>query len=128
LAYAQQLNPTYANFNIVTPYPGTEFFAQCQNQVAEFDFSKYDVYHAVLKCRHLTPERVGELHGRCFERFYFRMRYLRANAHLLWPWLRRLGIGPAQLDDEIAGETPSTSECAESGAKRKSITIRPDAA
>jgi len=128
LAYARGLNPTYANFNIVTPYPGTEFFAQCKDQVAEFDFSKYDVYHAVLKYRHLTPERVEELHGRCFERFYFRMRYLRANVHLLWPWLRRLGIGPAQLEDEIVGETPSTPKCAMSGAKRKSTAIRTDAA
>jgi radical SAM superfamily enzyme YgiQ (UPF0313 family) len=90
LAYARQLNPTYANFNIVTPYPGTPFFAATKQQIAEFDFEKYDVYQAVLKYQHLTPQRLMELHGRCFERFYFRMRYLRANAHLLWPWLPRL--------------------------------------
>jgi anaerobic magnesium-protoporphyrin IX monomethyl ester cyclase len=90
LGYAREINPTYANFNIVTPYPGTPFFAAVKQQIAEFDFGKYDVYQAVLKYRHLTPQRVMELHGRCFERFYFRMRYLRANAHLLWPWLPRL--------------------------------------
>jgi radical SAM superfamily enzyme YgiQ (UPF0313 family) len=90
LGYARQLNPTYANFNIVTPYPGTPFFAEIKQQIADFDYSKYDVYHAVLKYRHLTPQRVMELHAKCFERFYFRMRYLRANAHLLWPWLPRL--------------------------------------
>ncbi len=90
LAYARKTNPTYANFNIVTPYPGTPFFAAVKEQIADFDFSKFDVYQAVLEYRHLTPQRVMELHGRCFERFYFRMRYLRANAHLLWPWLPRL--------------------------------------
>lgn len=107
LAYARQVNPTYANFNIVTPYPGTEFFAQIKDQIADFNFGKYDVYQAVLKYQHLTPERVMELHGWCFERFYFRMRYLRANAHLLWPWLRRFGIGPAPAADQM-GETRST--------------------
>jgi radical SAM superfamily enzyme YgiQ (UPF0313 family) len=90
LGYARRLNPTYANFNIVTPYPGTPFFAAMKQEIAEFDFAKYDVYQAVLKYKHLTPQRVMELHGRCFERFYFRMRYLRANAHLIWPWLPRL--------------------------------------
>lgn len=90
LSYARGLNPTYANFNIVTPYPGTPFFAAAKDQISDLDFGKYDVYHAVLKYEHLTPERVMELHGQCFERFYFRMRYLRANAHLLWPWLPRL--------------------------------------
>jgi radical SAM superfamily enzyme YgiQ (UPF0313 family) len=90
LAYARELNPTYANFNIVTPYPGTPFFAAIKQQIADFDFGKYDVYQAVLKYKHLTPQRLMELHGRCFERFYFRTRYLRANAHLLWPWLPRV--------------------------------------
>jgi radical SAM superfamily enzyme YgiQ (UPF0313 family) len=90
LAYARELNPTYANFNIVTPYPGTAFFAAIKEQIADLDFGKYDVYQAVLKYNHLTPERLMELHGRCFERFYFRMRYLRANAHLILPWWPRL--------------------------------------
>jgi radical SAM superfamily enzyme YgiQ (UPF0313 family) len=95
LGYARRLNPTYANFNIVTPYPGTPFFAAMKHEIAEFDFAKYDVYQAVLKYEHLTPQRVMELHGQCFERFYFRMRYLRANAHLLWPWLPRLAASRA---------------------------------
>ena len=111
LAYAREVNPTYANFNIVTPYPGTQFFAEMKDQIADLDFSKYDVYQAVLKYRHLTAQRVMELHGWCFEHFYFRMRYLRANAHLLWPWLRRFGIGPAP--GELAGES-----CAAHGTSR----------
>ncbi len=95
--YACIVNPTFANFNIVTPYPGTQFFNEIKTQIAERDYDKYDVYHAVLQYRHLTPARVMELHTRCFERFYFRMRYLRANAHLLWPMLQRLGFGTAPI-------------------------------
>lgn len=94
LRYAQQVGPTYANFNIVTPYPGTEFFEQVKHEIADFDFSKYDVYTPVMKYRNLTREQVTELHARCFVGYYFRSRYFQQNAHLLWPLLRRLGLGP----------------------------------
>ena len=49
LAYAKSVNPTYANFNIVTPYPGTEFFQQVKDEIADFDFTKYNVYTPVMK-------------------------------------------------------------------------------
>src|SRR5690606_1142949 len=42
LRYAKQVNPTYANFNVVTPYPGTPFFAEVKEQIASHDFSRYD--------------------------------------------------------------------------------------
>jgi biotin synthase-like enzyme len=119
LTYAREVNPTYANFNIVTPYPGTEFFAQTKDQTG--DFSKHDVHHAVLSYQHLTPERVMELHAWCFERFYFRMRYLKDNAHLLWPWLRRFGFGGAARDGR-SSEIPAAPR-----AGNRSLRLRPGA-
>jgi len=108
LNYACKINPTFANFNIVTPYPGTAFFDQIKPQIADPRLEHYDVYHPVLQYRHLTASQVTELHARCFERFYFRMRYLRANAHLLWPSLRRFGIGShfadhSSVDGDLVG-------------------------
>jgi anaerobic magnesium-protoporphyrin IX monomethyl ester cyclase len=96
LDYATIINPTFANFNIVTPYPGTEFFEQMKGQIADFDFSRYTVYTPVLKYEHLSAEQLSALHAKCFRHFYFRWPYLRANAHLLWPLLQRLGIGRRQ--------------------------------
>lgn len=93
LRYAQLVGPTYANFNIVTPYPGTEFFEQVKHEIADFDYTKYNVYTPVMKYRHLTSEQVTELHARCFVGYYFRSRYFVENAHLLWPWLAKLGLG-----------------------------------
>jgi radical SAM superfamily enzyme YgiQ (UPF0313 family) len=107
MRYAQQVGPTYANFNIVTPYPGTEFFEQVKREIADFDFSKYNVYTPVMKYRHLSSEQVAELHARCFVGYYFRSRYFRQNAHLLWPWLRMLGIGrtlPPGIETRPAGD------------------------
>jgi len=93
LRYAKRLNPTFANFNIVTPYPGTEFFSEVRKEIADFDFSRYDVYTPVMKYRYLTADDVRRLHVKCFTSYYFRSRYLAANAALLWPWLRRFGAG-----------------------------------
>ena len=96
--YAQSINPTFANFNVVTPYPGTEFFEQVKDRIDTFDYSRYTVYRPVLKYNHLTAARVAELHMKCFHHFYFRWEYLRHNAHLLWPVLQRFGLGPRQPD------------------------------
>lgn len=89
LNYARKVNPTYANFNIVTPYPGTAFHESVKDQIAEHDLSKYSVYHPVMKYKNLTAAEVSRLHGDCFSKFYFRSRYLKDNGLLLWPGLKR---------------------------------------
>jgi len=101
LRYARLVSPTFANFNVVTPYPGTEFFEEIKDQIADFDYRRYTVYTPVLKYRNLSAERVAELHAWCFRRFYFRWPYLRDNAHLLWPWLQRLGLGRKPVDVHV---------------------------
>ena len=93
LRYAKGLNPTFANFNIVTPYPGTEFYEQIKSQIATFDPQQYTVYTPVLKYRNLTSQQVTQLHAKCFTSYYFRSRWLEANAPVIWPGLRKLGFG-----------------------------------
>ncbi len=93
LDYALELSPTFANFNVVTPYPGTAFFQQMRSQIADFDYSRYTVYTPVLKYENLTRQRVAWWLAKCFRRFYFRWSYLTDNAAVLWPNLRYLGVG-----------------------------------
>jgi anaerobic magnesium-protoporphyrin IX monomethyl ester cyclase len=97
LRYAKAVNPTFANFNIVTPYPGTEFYEQIKSQIATFDPQHYTVYTPVLKYKHLTSQQVAQLHAKCWTSYYFRSRWLEANAPVLWPSLRKLGFGPSKL-------------------------------
>jgi radical SAM superfamily enzyme YgiQ (UPF0313 family) len=103
LRYAKDVNPTFANFNIVTPYPGTEFFDQVRDRIASFDFRNYTVYNPVMQYTHLSPERVQQLHTKCFTRFYFRWNYLRDNARLLWPRLAALAPRAAVASGSEAG-------------------------
>ena len=93
--YAIALGPTFANFNVVTPYPGTAFFDQLRDRLGEIDYSRFNVYTPLLKYDHLTPERIEWLLAKCFRRYYFRWQYLRENASLLWPVLRRFGAAGA---------------------------------
>ncbi len=90
LNYARQLGPTFANFNVVTPYPGTQFFDEIKSQIATFDTTQYTVYTPVLKYRHLTSQRVAELHAKCFVGYYFRSRWFLESAPVIWPLLRKL--------------------------------------
>ena len=93
LRYAMSLGPTFANFNVVTPYPGTAFFDEMRDRLDTIDYSRFNVYTPLLKYEHLTPRQVEELLGKCFQHYYFRWQYLKENAALLWPGLRRLGLG-----------------------------------
>jgi len=113
LNYARVVNPTYANFNIVTPYPGTPFYDEVKDQIADHDFSKYSVYQPVMKYENLTADQVAEMHGKCFEKFYFRARYVKENGLLLWPQLRRFVPSNAFGDSESEqAETDSVVKAA----------------
>jgi len=103
LNYARKVNPTYANFNIVTPYPGTQFFNEVKDDVADFDFQNYSVYKPVMKYKNLTAEQVKELHGKCFSKFYFRSRYFKENGRLLWPQVNRF-LPSAETESVGTGE------------------------
>ena len=93
LGYAKSLNATYANFNILTPYPGTKLFREHCRASGEPRFEDFTVYKAVLPGRNLSTEQIQALHDKCFRQYYFRWQYLLDNADLLWPGLRRLGVG-----------------------------------
>jgi anaerobic magnesium-protoporphyrin IX monomethyl ester cyclase len=87
--YAKLLNPTFANFNVVTPYPGTAFFAENRDRIACADYSRYSSYIPVLKYDNFTTDDLMRWHGQCFNHFYFRWEYLRENALMIWPALQR---------------------------------------
>ncbi|MBN2580242.1 MAG: radical SAM protein [Pirellulales bacterium] len=98
--YARELNPTFANFNLLTPYPGTEYFARHGAEIADFDFTHYTSYLPVMQTPLVLPEDVRRLHARCIARFYNRWRYLRSNASLLWPVWQRFATRLGQKDSK----------------------------
>ena len=53
--YATDLGSTFAQFKILTPYPGTPMFKQLEPLLTETDWEKFDGYTPTFK--HPEPDR-----------------------------------------------------------------------
>lgn len=72
IRFAVDLDSTFANFKILTPYPGTPQFKQLKSLINDDDWQRFDGY--TLNFRHptLTPRRARLMLGMCYSRFFLR--------------------------------------------------------
>jgi anaerobic magnesium-protoporphyrin IX monomethyl ester cyclase len=74
--YATDLGSTFAQFKILTPYPGTPMFKQIEPLLTETDWEKFDGYTPTFKHPNLTDRELRFLLGAAYKRFYMRPSYL----------------------------------------------------
>ncbi len=74
--YATDLGSTFAQFKILTPYPGTPMFKQLQPLLSETDGERYDGYTPTFRHPKLTLHELRFLLGAAYTRFYMRPSYL----------------------------------------------------
>ena len=74
--YATDLGSTFAQFKILTPYPGTPMFRQIEPLLFETDWEKFDGYTPTFNHPNLTPQELRFLLGAAYKRFYMRPSYL----------------------------------------------------
>ncbi len=74
--YATDLGSTFAQFKILTPYPGTPMFKQIEPLLIESDWEKFDGYTVTFKHPNLTTRELKYLLGAAYKRFYMRPSYL----------------------------------------------------
>ena len=74
--YATDLGSTFAQFKILTPYPGTPMFKQIQPLLTESDWEKFDGYTPTFEHPNLTARELRYLLGAAYKRFYMRPSYL----------------------------------------------------
>jgi len=62
----------FAQFHILTPYPGTPIFEKFeeQNRILTKDWSLYDCYNVVFKPRNMTPEQLYDNTKKVISEFY----------------------------------------------------------
>ena len=72
IEYAIKLNTTYAQFTNSTPYPGTKFYEQVKDDIFEYNWEKYDIYHAVYNHPNLSSEKLESLKEYAYYKYYFR--------------------------------------------------------
>jgi anaerobic magnesium-protoporphyrin IX monomethyl ester cyclase len=74
--YATELGSTFAQFKMLTPYPGTPMFKQLEPLLTETDWEKFDGFTPTFKHPNLTDRELRFLLGAAYKRFYMRPSYL----------------------------------------------------
>jgi radical SAM superfamily enzyme YgiQ (UPF0313 family) len=74
--YSTDLGSTFAQFKILTPYPGTPMFKQMEPLLVEQDWEKFDGYSLTFRHPNLTERELMFLLGAAYKRFYMRPSYL----------------------------------------------------
>jgi anaerobic magnesium-protoporphyrin IX monomethyl ester cyclase len=70
--YAIQLGSTFAQFKILTPYPGTPLWKQMEPLVYEQDWEKFDGFTPTFNHPNMTANELMFLLGAAYSRFYVR--------------------------------------------------------
>ncbi len=78
LKFSIKLNPDYAQYSILTPYPGTEIYREAKEKgwLLTENFDEYTCGKPVLKNFYLTPREISKFLRYCYMRFYLRPRFI----------------------------------------------------
>jgi len=70
--FANEIDPDFAIFAILTPFPGTEIFDEAKRKgwIEDFNWSHYDMVHAVMPTETLSRKEVQEELYHCYRSFY----------------------------------------------------------
>ena len=75
--YAKQLNTTYAQFSVWTPYPGTPIFEEYKNKIDVTKYEEYDQYNLIYKHNILDKKKVRFYLEKSYESFYLRFGWIK---------------------------------------------------
>lgn len=79
IRFAKLLNPSVAQFSLVTPYPGTRLFDRVRSRLLTTDWRRFWGGAPTIRLNHLRPERLSSLFRRAYLEFYMRPRQA-------WQW------------------------------------------
>jgi len=70
--FANELDPDFAIFATLTPFPGTKLFDEAQRYgwIEDFNWSNYDMVHAIMPTETLSRKEVQEELYKCYRSFY----------------------------------------------------------
>jgi radical SAM superfamily enzyme YgiQ (UPF0313 family) len=74
--YSIQLGSTFAQFKILTPYPGTPLWKQMRHLVYEQDWEQFDGFTPTFAHPNLTANELRFLLGAAYARFYVRPTFV----------------------------------------------------
>ncbi|WP_460126286.1 B12-binding domain-containing radical SAM protein [Stetteria hydrogenophila] len=98
--FAIELDPAYAQFTVLTPYPGTPLFSYAarHNLIEDWNWEHYTTIRPVMRGFHFTREQLGRVLKYAYRKFYLRPGFI----------LRELRSGRLKdLAGVLAGELAS---------------------
>ncbi|MGE5244739.1 MAG: B12-binding domain-containing radical SAM protein [Betaproteobacteria bacterium] len=107
--YATDLGSTFAQFKILTPYPGTPMFKQLEPLLTVRDWEQFDGYTLTFRHPNLTDRELRFLLGAAYTRFYVRPSYLanllQIQNSIVRDWVTRMDrhVNDRHAREEIAG-------------------------
>ena len=81
--FAKKLDLDYAEFSILTPYPGTPIYeyAERNDLLLTKDWSKYTALEPVMKIKNITAKQLKSLLQKAYVSFYLRPK-------MIWKWIK----------------------------------------
>lgn len=78
LKFAIKLNPDYAQFSVLTPYPGTDIYEEAKRDglLLTENYDEYTAGKPVLKNFYLSPREITNILRYCYMRFYLRPAFI----------------------------------------------------
>ena len=75
---AVKLDPSYAQFTVLTPYPGTPIydFAVKNDLIVDRNWEHYTTIKPVMRGFHFTAKELGRMLVYAYRKFYFRLSFL----------------------------------------------------
>ena len=82
--FSLKLNPDYAQFTVLTPYPGTPIYYQAlkENLIEDYNWEHYTTLKAVMRGYNFTRYQLQRMLRRAYRIFYTRLKFL-------WEQLRK---------------------------------------
>jgi magnesium-protoporphyrin IX monomethyl ester (oxidative) cyclase len=76
--FVMKLNPTYAQFTVATPYPGTPLYYQAVNEglIEDWNWEHYTTLRAVMRGYRFTREQAQRMLRWAYVKFYSRPKFL----------------------------------------------------
>ena len=70
--FANELDPSFAIFGILTPFPGTQFYEEAKRNgwIEDSNWAHYDMIHAIMPTETLSIKEVQEELYNCYRSFY----------------------------------------------------------
>jgi radical SAM superfamily enzyme YgiQ (UPF0313 family) len=90
ISFARRLNPTYASFHVVTPYPGTPLYENALSAAPDAE----STLNFPLCCAEHNPLFLSEMTRGAFKGFYLRPKYIlsRITHGNIRSWMRQLRL------------------------------------